>query len=232
MSFAKCSNIHDQYFSTYHLHVIDLPGLKFCSVSVTLQGNVTSQSHVGAFLVPTHDSKFQSSSLVMFVFLLKSIKKTFNLKINLCHVKLGFLCAKKYRNMPYKYIICSKNHENIQPIDTARTAERAKELEANRLLKIEQNLDAERYKKDRWEQKMKQAETKKANADFFLKELKKREDIKRDDDIELKEKGKAELRRIANEIKKDNENKRAKVIDCVISCIHNSNDNIMSLYLR
>jgi len=61
--------------------------------------------------------------------------------------------------------------------------------------------------------------------------LKKREDIKRDDDIELKEKGKAELRRIANEIKKDNENKRAKVIDCVISCIHNSND-IMSLYLR
>lgn len=49
-------------------------------------------------------------------------------------------------------------------------AERAKELEANRLLKIEQNLDAERYKKDRWEQKLKQAETKKANAAFFLKE--------------------------------------------------------------
>lgn len=49
-------------------------------------------------------------------------------------------------------------------------AERAKELEADRLLKIEQNLDAERYKTDRWEQKLKQAETKKANAAVFLKE--------------------------------------------------------------
>ncbi|KAE9541124.1 hypothetical protein AGLY_004369 [Aphis glycines] len=104
-------------------------------------------------------------------------------------------------------------------------AERAKELEANRLLKIEQNLDAERYKKDRWEQKMKQAETKKANADFFLKELKKREDIKRDDDIELKEKGKAELRRIANEIKKDNENKRAKVLATRENVINHLNEN-------
>jgi len=61
--------------------------------------------------------------------------------------------------------------------------------------------------------------------------LKKREDIKRDDDIKLKEKGKAELLKIANEIKEDNENKKAKVIDCIISCIHNSND-IMSIYLR
>ncbi|CAH1725223.1 unnamed protein product [Aphis gossypii] len=104
-------------------------------------------------------------------------------------------------------------------------AERAKELEANRLLKIEQNLDAERYKKDRWEQKMKQAETKKANAGFFLKELKKREDIKRDDDIELKEKGKAELRRIANEIKKDNENKRAKVLATRENLINHLNEN-------
>jgi len=49
-------------------------------------------------------------------------------------------------------------------------AERAKELEANRLLKIEQNLDVERYKTDRWEQKLKQAETKKVNAAFILKE--------------------------------------------------------------
>lgn len=48
--------------------------------------------------------------------------------------------------------------------------QRAKELEADRLLKIEQNLDAERYKTDRWEQKLKQADTKKANAAFFLKE--------------------------------------------------------------
>jgi len=48
--------------------------------------------------------------------------------------------------------------------------ERAKELEADRLLKIEQNLDAERYKTDRWEQKLKQAEMKKANAAVFLKE--------------------------------------------------------------
>lgn len=48
--------------------------------------------------------------------------------------------------------------------------QRAKELEADRLLKIEQNLEAERYKTDQWEQKLKQAETKKANADFFLKE--------------------------------------------------------------
>jgi len=46
--------------------------------------------------------------------------------------------------------------------------------------------------------------------------LKKREDIKRDDDIELKEKGKAELQRIANEIKIDNENKKAKVIEIVL----------------
>jgi len=48
--------------------------------------------------------------------------------------------------------------------------QRAKELEADRLLKIEQNLEAEQYKMDRWEQKLKQAETKKANAAFFLKE--------------------------------------------------------------
>jgi len=49
-------------------------------------------------------------------------------------------------------------------------AQRAKELEEDRLLKMEQNLDAERYKTDRWEQKLKEAETKKANAAFFLKE--------------------------------------------------------------
>ncbi|KAF0762981.1 inner centromere protein-like [Aphis craccivora] len=104
-------------------------------------------------------------------------------------------------------------------------AERTKELEANRLLKIEQNLDAERYKKDRWEQKLKQAETKKANAVFFLKELKKREDIKRDDDIELKEKGKAELQRIANEIKIDNENKKAKVLATRENLINHLNEN-------
>lgn len=48
--------------------------------------------------------------------------------------------------------------------------ERAKELAADRLLKIGQNLDAERYKKDRWEQKLKQAETKKANMAFLLNE--------------------------------------------------------------
>ena len=49
-------------------------------------------------------------------------------------------------------------------------AQRAKELEADRLLKMEQNLDAERYKTDQWEQKLKLAETKKANAAIFLKE--------------------------------------------------------------
>jgi len=48
--------------------------------------------------------------------------------------------------------------------------DRAKKLEADRLLKIEQNLDAERYTADRWEQKLKQSETKKANAAYFLKE--------------------------------------------------------------
>jgi len=48
--------------------------------------------------------------------------------------------------------------------------QRAKELEADRLLKMEQNLDAERYKTDQWDEKLKQAETKKANSDFFLKE--------------------------------------------------------------
>ncbi|CAI6375139.1 unnamed protein product [Macrosiphum euphorbiae] len=88
--------------------------------------------------------------------------------------------------------------------------QKAKELEADRLLKMEQNLDAERYKTDQWEQKLKQAETKKANAAFFLKELKERENIKRDDDIKLREEGKAELQRIANEIEEDKENKKAK----------------------
>jgi len=49
-------------------------------------------------------------------------------------------------------------------------AQKAKELEADRLLKIEQNLDAERYKTDRREQKLKQAETKKAYAAVLLNE--------------------------------------------------------------
>ncbi|XP_026822616.1 vicilin-like seed storage protein At2g18540 [Rhopalosiphum maidis] len=103
--------------------------------------------------------------------------------------------------------------------------ERAKELEANRLLKIEQNLDVERYKTDRWEQKLKQAETKKANAAFILKELKERENIKRENDIKLKEEGKAELQRIANEIEEDNENKKAKVLATRENLINHLNEN-------
>ncbi|XP_022168579.1 trichohyalin [Myzus persicae] len=104
-------------------------------------------------------------------------------------------------------------------------AERAKELEADRLLKIEQNLDAERYKTDRWEQKLKQAETKKANAAVFLKELKEREDVKREDDIKLREEGKAELQRIANEIAEDKENKKAKALATRENLINHLNEN-------
>jgi len=42
--------------------------------------------------------------------------------------------------------------------------------------------------------------------------LKERENIKRDNGIKLREEGKAELQRIANEIEEDKENKKAKVI--------------------
>ncbi|XP_025195475.1 LOW QUALITY PROTEIN: coiled-coil domain-containing protein 173-like [Melanaphis sacchari] len=104
-------------------------------------------------------------------------------------------------------------------------AEKAKELEANRLLKIKQNLDAEQYKRDRWEQKLKQAETKKVNAINFQKELKERENKKRDDDIKLKEEGKSELQRIANEIKEDNENKKAKTLAVRKNVINQLNEN-------
>jgi len=49
-------------------------------------------------------------------------------------------------------------------------AERARVLEEERLLKLEQNSDAERYKRDRCEQKLKQAEKKEALAAVLLKE--------------------------------------------------------------
>ncbi|XP_060875980.1 DNA ligase 1-like isoform X2 [Metopolophium dirhodum] len=103
--------------------------------------------------------------------------------------------------------------------------QRAKELEADRLLKMEQNLDAERYKTDQWEQKLKQAEMKKANAAFFLKELKERENIKHNDDIKLKEEGKDELQRIANEIEEDKENKKAKALATRENLINHLNEN-------
>jgi len=48
--------------------------------------------------------------------------------------------------------------------------QKAKEHEADCLFKLEQRLDAERYKTDRWEQKLKKAETKKAYATVLLKE--------------------------------------------------------------
>ncbi|XP_003240302.1 DNA ligase 1 [Acyrthosiphon pisum] len=104
-------------------------------------------------------------------------------------------------------------------------AQRAKELEADRLLKMEQNLDTERYKTDQWEQKLKLAETKKANAAIFLKELKERENIKRDDDIKLREEGKAELQRIANEIEEEKENKKAKALATRENLINHLNEN-------
>jgi len=47
---------------------------------------------------------------------------------------------------------------------------------------------------------------------YGVTRLKERENIKRDDDIKLREEGKAELQRIANEIKEDKENKKSKVI--------------------
>lgn len=49
-------------------------------------------------------------------------------------------------------------------------AERTRIMEENRLVKIEQNLEAERYKKEQCEEDLKRAETKKANAGFILKE--------------------------------------------------------------
>lgn len=39
-----------------------------------------------------------------------------------------------------------------------------KAQEEERLLKIEQNMEAEQYRKDRWNEKLKQAEKRKANA--------------------------------------------------------------------
>lgn len=47
-------------------------------------------------------------------------------------------------------------------------AEKAKLMEENRLLMIEQNKEAEQYIKDQWEQKIKKAETKKSNAASYL----------------------------------------------------------------
>jgi len=49
-------------------------------------------------------------------------------------------------------------------------AEMARVLEEERLLKLEQNSDAERYKRDQYEQKLKQAEKKEAYAAVLLKE--------------------------------------------------------------
>lgn len=48
--------------------------------------------------------------------------------------------------------------------------EKAKVMEENRLRKIEENLDAERYKNERWQQKLKQAETKKIKTTILLEE--------------------------------------------------------------
>lgn len=48
--------------------------------------------------------------------------------------------------------------------------EKKKALEEDNLMKVEFNLEAERYRNDRWELKLKQAEIKKTNADAFLKE--------------------------------------------------------------
>lgn len=41
---------------------------------------------------------------------------------------------------------------------------RLKELENKRLLNIEQNLEAEKYRKDRWEHKLNEIEMKKSKA--------------------------------------------------------------------
>jgi len=46
--------------------------------------------------------------------------------------------------------------------------ERERALEEESLLKIAQNSEAEQYQKDRWEQKLKEAETKKSNATTYL----------------------------------------------------------------
>lgn len=47
--------------------------------------------------------------------------------------------------------------------------EKTKMLENERLLKIEQILEAKRYKKELWEEQLKQTEIKKSNAATYLK---------------------------------------------------------------
>lgn len=46
--------------------------------------------------------------------------------------------------------------------------ERERVLEEENLQKISQNSEAEQYQKDRWEQKLKETETKKSNATTYL----------------------------------------------------------------
>lgn len=48
--------------------------------------------------------------------------------------------------------------------------EQARVMEENRLRKIEENSDAERYKNERWQQKLKQAEAKKVKTTVLLEE--------------------------------------------------------------
>ncbi|VVC37830.1 Hypothetical protein CINCED_3A011903 [Cinara cedri] len=88
--------------------------------------------------------------------------------------------------------------------------ERESNTEKERLLHAEQNLDAERYKKERWEQKLQDAKTKKDKSAILLKQLKEREVQRHDEDIKLKEDGKRELEKIAREIYEEKEKEKAK----------------------
>ncbi|CAI6377045.1 unnamed protein product [Macrosiphum euphorbiae] len=62
------------------------------------------------------------------------------------------------------------------------------------------------------------------HASRFLR-LKERENIKRDNDIKLREEGKAELQRIANEIEEDREKKKAKALATRENLINHLNEN-------
>lgn len=48
--------------------------------------------------------------------------------------------------------------------------EKAKKLEEERLNRMEQNVKVEQYKENVWQQKLREAETKKANAITFREE--------------------------------------------------------------
>ncbi|CAI6376141.1 unnamed protein product [Macrosiphum euphorbiae] len=60
---------------------------------------------------------------------------------------------------------------------------------------------------------------------YDVTRLKEREDIKRDIDIKLREEGKAELQRIANEIEEDREKKKAKALATRENLINHLNEN-------